>query len=174
MGHVRSGIFAPGPHFVWIVLGILFHGDRRATIGIALSQHRVDRAALHLVEFRFDVLFFIGLGIFRVVGNGISLGLQFGHGAFDLRNRCADIRKFDDVGVRRFHHFAQEAEIVGLPLFRLQAIGKLRNDSAGQRNIFPADVHACGLGKGLDDRQKRSTRQFGSFVDFRVNNIRFC
>ena len=157
-----------------ILLGILLHGGRRAAVGIALSQHRVHRAALHLVEFRFRVLLLIGFGVFRVVGNGVPLGLQFGDRGFDLRNRCADIREFDDVGSRRFHHVAQEGEVVGLPLFRLQGVGKLRDDSAGQRNIFPADVHSCGVGKGLDDRQKRSTRQFRGFVDFCINNIRFC
>ena len=171
---MRLRILGPYPHFVRIFLGILFHGGRCSTIRIALSQYRVYRAAFHLVEFRLDGLFFIGLGIFGVIGNRVPLGLQFGHRAFDLRNRCADIREFDDVGVRRFHHFAEEGEVIGLPLFRLQAVGKLRDNAAGQRNILPADVHTRGAGKGLDDRQKRSARQFRSLVDFGIDNIRFC
>ena len=63
-------------------LVVLLDEDGADDDGMALALaietfERLDRASLHFVEFCLDVLFFIGLGIFRLVRKGVSLELQF-------------------------------------------------------------------------------------------------
>ena len=100
--HVRDsglGVLGPGAHRMRVSPGVRLHRGGRAAVGVALPQHRVDRAALDLVVPAADLALFIGLGVGRVVGDGEPLALQLGDGGPQLRDRGGDVRELDDVGV---------------------------------------------------------------------------
>ena len=52
---------APGAHRVRVLAGVLLDRGRRPAVGVALAQHRVDRAALDLVVAGAGVLLVVGL-----------------------------------------------------------------------------------------------------------------
>ena len=53
------------------------HGERRAAIGVAFAQNRVNGTAFDFVVAGLDVLFFIVFRIFGILRKLIALALQF-------------------------------------------------------------------------------------------------
>ena len=89
----------------YVLAGVGLDRGRRTAVGVALAQHRVHRAAQQLGVAILEFLLGVGLGIFRVVRDGIALVLQFGDAGAQLRYRGADVRQLDDVGVGISYNF---------------------------------------------------------------------
>ena len=53
---LRLRVGRPRAHLVRVRPGVVLHRRRRAAVGVALAQHRVDRRALHLVVAGLDVV----------------------------------------------------------------------------------------------------------------------
>ncbi len=169
-GHVGLRVARPGAHAVRVLPGVLLDRLRGAAVGVALAQHRVDRAALDLVVAGLDRLLLVGLRLLRVVGQVEALGLQLGDGRLQLRDRGADVRQLDDVRLGRLGELAELREgVVDLLLVR-QVVGEDRQDATGQRDVAGLDRHAGVLGERLDDRQQRVGRQRGGFVGLGVDD----
>jgi len=47
-----------------------------------------------------------------------------------LRNRCADVRQLDDVGLWRLGKLAEFGQRIALPLFVCQVLGEIGDDRA--------------------------------------------
>ena len=84
-----------------MLAGVVLHRLRRAAVGVALAQHRVDRAALDLVVAGADVLLLVGLRVVRVVRQVEAQLLQLGDRSLQLRDGGADVGQLDDVGLGR-------------------------------------------------------------------------
>ncbi len=169
--HVRLGLGAPGAHAVRVLACVVLHRGRRAAIGIALAQHRVDRAALDLVVARLGFLLFLILRLVHVVRQRITLLLQFLDRGLELRHRGADVGQLDDVGFRRGRQLAQFGQVVGDALALAQVFGELRNQAAGQRNVAGLHGDASGASERGDDRQQRLRRQVRGFIGERVQDL---
>ena len=113
VGDVRLGVGGPRAHRVRVLPGVLLHRRRRAPVGVALAQHRVDGAALDLVVAGADLALVVGLRVVGVVGEGVALALELGDGVLQLRDRRADVRQLDDVGLGRLGQLAQLGQGVG-------------------------------------------------------------
>ena len=72
-GDVGLGVGAPGAHRVRVLAGVVLDRGGRAAVGVALAQHRVDRAALDLVVAGADVALLVGLRVVGVVGQVVAL-----------------------------------------------------------------------------------------------------
>src|SRR3546814_18240039 len=91
--HVRdvtARSLAPLGHRVRMLPGVFLDGLRRAAVGIAFAQYRVDGAAERLRVALADFLFLVRLRILRVVWNRITLAPQFLDRAVELVPRPAD------------------------------------------------------------------------------------
>ena len=111
---------------------IAFHRGWGTTVGVAFAQYRVDRTAKHFLVAFLDAVFVVALWLFREIRNAESAVLQLGHGGNQLRNRCADIGKLDDVGVRFLGQTAEVGEAILNLLRGRQAIGELGQNSRRQ------------------------------------------
>jgi hypothetical protein len=60
------------------------------------------------------------------------VSLQFLNRGRQLRDRRADIRKFDDVGVRRFDQFAEFCQSISLLLLVGQFLGETGKNPRGE------------------------------------------
>ena len=174
-GHVRDvglGVRGPGAHRVRVVAGVVLHRLRRAPVGVALAQHRVDRAALDPVVAGAGVLLLVGRRVVRVVGQVVALLLQLGDGRLELRDGGADVRQLDDVGLGRLRQLAQLGERVVEALLLGEPVGELRDHPARERDVAGLDGHAGRGGVGLDDRQEGVRRQQRRLVRVRVDDRR--
>ena len=139
------GVRRPGAHRVRVLAGVLLHRGRRAAVGVALAQHRVDRAALdRVVAPRGRRLLLVGLRVVRVVGDVVALRLQLLDRRLELRHRGADVRQLDDVGLGRLGQLAELGERVRHPLVLGQAVGELGEDAPGERDVARLDLDAGG------------------------------
>ena len=127
---VRLGVLAPCTHRVRMCPGVVLDRRGDAPIGVPFTQHRIDRAPQHPGVPGLDCLLAVALRIFRIVGHCVALSLQLRDGPLQLRNRRADVRELDDVGVRRLRELAQLGEVVGLA--PIEAAG------------FPESSRGCG------------------------------
>ena len=93
-----------------IILRVFLDRLGGTPIGVAFAEDRINRAALDLVITRLDFLFLVVLGLIRIVGELVSLALQLRDGRLQLRDRCADIRQFDDVRFRCGRQIAELGE----------------------------------------------------------------
>ncbi len=118
MRNVRFGVGTPRTHFVRILFCVVFDRGRRPAVGVALAQHGVDRATQHLAVAGLDLLFGVVLRGLRIVRNGVSLRLEFPDGRLQLRDGRADVRQFDDIGIRVFGPLAQLGQMVRYPSIR--------------------------------------------------------
>ena len=151
-------------------LGVVLDRQRCAAIGVSFAQHRVHGRALELVVLGLDVFFGRGLRIFRIVRNGVTLGLEFFNGGLELRKRCRNVRKFDDVGFGAGHKIAQFAKIVAYTLIGGEGLGEGGQDAAGNRNISKFDRDAGDVGERVDHRQQRLGCQRWGFIGVGVND----
>ena len=111
-----------------VLLSELFYSHSRSSIGITLSKDRINGTSENLRVPGLDLLFSVVFGIGRIVRNLIALGLKFLDSGFKLRDRSADIRKFDDIGFRGLRKIAQKGQIVRLLLRVCQVVGKIREN----------------------------------------------
>src|SRR6185295_3076420 len=100
MADMRLGVRTPGSHLMRMLSGMSLHGERRAAIGVAFAQNRIDGTAFDFVVASLDVLLCIVLRIFWVLGKLVALTLQFLDGGVQLGKRRADIRQLDDIRLR--------------------------------------------------------------------------
>ena len=131
-GHTGLRVFRPRSHLVRVLAGVVLHRLRRTAVGISLAQDGVHRAALHLVVTGLDVLLGVVGGRFGIVGNRKSPRLQLGDRCFQLRNRRADVREFDDVRLGLERQGAEFRKGVGGFLVLRQAVGKHGENAACQ------------------------------------------
>ncbi len=169
-GHVGLGVRAPGAHPVRVRLGVGLHRRRRAAVGVALAEHRVDGGPLHLVVAGADVALLVGVGALGVVGEVEALLAQLLDRRLELRGRRRDVRQLDDVGLGLGGELAELGEVVGHPLLLAQPVRELAEDAAGQRDVAGLDVDARLGGVGLDDREERVRRQQRRLVGVRVDD----
>ena len=172
MRDVRFGVGRPGGHLVGMFTRVILHRQRRAAIGVAFAQHRVDRAPLHLVVARASVFLGVGLRLVGEVRQRVALALQFFDRGLQLRRRRADVRQLDDVGFQRRREPAEIGEVVRLPLLRCERFGEEGHDPAGERDVARFERHARSARECLDDRQKRVRRQCRRLVGERINDSR--
>ena len=118
-----------------VLAGVFLDGLGCAAVGVAFTQDRVDGAAFDLVVAGADVLFGVGLRVGREVRDVVALGLQFGDRLFQLRDRCADVRKFDDVRIRLGGQDRQFGKRVRDLLIRRQLFGEAGEDAASERDV---------------------------------------
>mmetsp|Transcript_41656 Transcript_41656/g.116292 ORF Transcript_41656/g.116292 Transcript_41656/m.116292 type:complete len:358 (-) Transcript_41656:317-1390(-) len=106
--HDRLRACIPLAHGVRVPERVLLHWHRSSPVGVALPQHRVDRASKDLPVAVLDALLAIVPGLLGVVGHGESLALQLLNALLQLRHRSADVRELDDV---RLPTLGQQAEL---------------------------------------------------------------
>ena len=122
----------PGAHAVGMLLGEVLHRQGGAAIGIAFAQHWVHGAAEHLAIARLDGRFGIVLRIFGIVGNVVTLALQFLDGGLELRQGRRDVRQLDDVGFGLLGQIAKPGQLVGNLLLGRQLVGEGSDDAPSQ------------------------------------------
>ena len=127
---------------------------------------------LHPVVASADLALLVGLRVVGVVGEGVALALQLGDGVLQLRDRRADVRQLDDVGLGRLGQLAQLGQGVGDALLRLEVVGERGDDPAGQRDVAGLDRHPGRAGVGLDDREEGVGGQQRRFVGVGVDDRR--
>ena len=142
----------------------LLHAGRGAAVGVALAQHRVDRAALDRVVRRPRGLLVVGLRVLRVVGDGVARGLQLGDRRLELRDRRADVRQLDDVGLGGGGQRAELGQRVGHQVER-------GADAAGQRDVARLDRDPGRARERLDHGQERVRRQRRCLVGVGVDDL---
>ncbi|MDR6139676.1 hypothetical protein QE438_002980 [Pseudoxanthomonas sp. SORGH_AS 997] len=169
--HMGLRIGRPLAHAVRVLAGVVLHRQRRAAVGVALAQHRVDRAALDPVIARLGILLRVGLGLVGVGRQRIALVLQLLDRGLELRHRGGDVGQLDDVGFGRGGQRAQFGQVVGDLLRIAQQVGELRQDAPGQRDVAGLDHDAGGVGIGVDDGQERLRGQERGFVGQRVQDL---
>jgi hypothetical protein len=101
-----------------------------------------------------DIALSIALGLLRIVGNVETLRLQLGNGGRELRNRSADVRQLDDVGIRRLGKLTQLRQRITDALFVRQVFRECCKNAACQGDIAGLDVDARRIGERLDDREQ--------------------
>ena len=172
VGHVGLRVGGPDAHPVRVGPGVVLHRGRGPTVGVALAQHRVDRAAHHPVVAAADLPLLVGPWVVGHVGQRIAVALQLGDGRLELRARGRDVGQLDDVGLRRVGQGAQLGQGVADALALLEPLGEAGDDPAGQRDVPGLDDDARGGGVGLDHRQEGVRGQGRGLVGVGVDDGR--
>ena len=153
-GHACLGARRPGAHLVRMLAGVVLHRFGCAAVGVSFAQDRVDRAAFDPVVDVLDAFLRVICRCLRVIRDRKALFLQLDDGGFELRERGADIRKFDDIGLGAEGQRAEFRQRVRGSLAAAEEIGENRQNAPGQRDVARLDRNAGGRGEGLDDRQQ--------------------
>ena len=170
-GHVRLRIRLPRAQLVRVLLRVFLYRGGGPTVGVSFPQHGVHGASQDLRVARLDRLLRRARRIFWVVRNPIAVPLQLSDRGLELRDRRADVRQLDDVGLGPLRELAQLRQPVGYPLGWGQVFGEIGENSPGQGDIRCLDGDAGSAGVFPDDRQQRVGRQRGRFVDLRPNDL---
>ena len=170
VGDVRLGVRAPRAHRVRVLAGVLLDRERRAAVGVALAEHRVDGRPHDPVVAGPDVALVVGLRVVRVARDVVALCLQLGDGRLQLGDRRRDVRQLDDVRLWSRGQIAELRERVADALVVTEPLGEQRQDAPGQRDVARLDRHAGDPGVRLDDRQERIRRQQGRLIGVRVDD----
>ena len=155
-----------------VLASVILYRLRRAAVGIAFAEDRIHRAALDLVVAGLDVLLVIIRGNFGIVWQREPTLLQFGNGGLQLRDRCADIWKLDDIRLGLERERTQFGEGILRLLLRRQAVCKYSQDAASKRNVPHLHRDPRMLREGLDDWQQRIGSKKRGFVGFCVDDGR--
>ena len=115
-GHFGFAVLGPCAHRMGVRHGVFLDCIGCPTVRVALAQNRVHSRALDRVIGRTGFLFRIRAGGFGIVGQSVTLTLQFLDRGNQLRRRRRNVRQLDDVGIRRFHQIAKDRQIIGLLL----------------------------------------------------------
>ena len=102
---------------------------------LTFSQHGVDSRAEHLGVDSLDGLLIGVLGVGRVVGDVVALGLQLSDALQQLGDGSGDVGQLDDVALGGLGELAQRRQLVRNPLFRSQPLGEVSNQTASNRDI---------------------------------------
>ncbi len=175
--HVRDmGLrpLLPLAHRMRVLARVFLDGARRAAVGIAFAQHRVDRTADALAVAGLEFLLLVALRVFRVVGNLVAFGLQFAHAGHQLGDRGADVGQLDDVGVGVVGQAPQFTQVIRDFLFGGETPGEFGKHPGRHRDVAADHVHPGGRGEGLDDGQEGIRRQQRRLVGKRVDDLRFA
>ena len=157
--HVGARCGRPFGHRMRVLAGVFLDGARGAAVGVTFTQDRVHGRTDALAVAGLQCFLFVGFGVGRIVGNRITLFLQFLDGRFQLRHGCRDVRQLDDVRFRLQRALAQIDQRIRHLLFRRQKFREGSQDTGCNRNVAWLDMHAGGLGKGADNWQKGVGRQ---------------
>jgi hypothetical protein len=168
---MRARARRPGTHRVWMLARVGLDRGGRSTIGVALAQHRVDRAPLDPVVAHAVRPLFVAGRLIGVVGDRVALALKFGDRRLQLRQRGADVRQLDDVGLRRLRQLAELAERVRNALLRREPLRELRENPGGERDIARLDLNVRRGGERLEHREQRLRRERRSLVGDRVEDL---
>ena len=141
-----------------------------APVGIALAEHGIDRAAHDLGVADPGVLFGVGGGILREIGDLAALGLELGDCRLELGHGGADVGQFDDVGLGLECQGAELGEVVTHALRLGQELGKLGQNAARERDVPGLHRDPGVLGECLHDRQKRVRGERWGFVGLGVDD----
>ena len=171
MGDMGFRIGGPCTHLVRMLFRKEFHRERRPAIRVSLPQHRVHGASENLRVFRLKRSLRVGFRFLRIVREIIAVRPQLLDRRHQLRDGSADVGQLDDIGLRRQRERAQLRHIIRNPLALGQAFGKVRDDSAGKRDIPRFDGNAGPLGERLDNGKQGVGRQGRRLVDFRPDDL---
>ena len=138
-GNVRLRVGTPRSHRVWILLRVIFHRASDSTIRVAFTQHGIDSAAKDFCITTSDFFFLFGRWLAGKIRDVVAVCLQLCNGDRKLRDRRADIRQLDDVGVWLLDHLAEFCQSVRLLLLVRQPLGKTGKNPPGKRNIPSLD-----------------------------------
>ena len=169
--HAGLAVGGPFAHAVRVGLGVFLHRDGGPAVRVAFAQDRVHGGTLDRVVLGADGLFFFGFRLVGIIGQRVSLRLQFLHRRDQLRDGSGDVGQLDDVGFGRLHQFAQHGQVIGDALVFGQGLREGRDDATGQGDILGADRHARGGGEGLNDRKQRGRCELRRFVYLCIHNI---
>ncbi len=167
IGDLRPGLH----HSVRIFLSEFLDRDSSAPVRVSFTQHRVDGGAEYFGIAFLDLFFCFGLRLFRILGNIIAFFTQFLDRGLQLRDRCTDIRQFDDVGVGSLGQFTQLGQVIGDFLVFREVVGKVGDDSAGKGDVSGFDFDASALGKGLNNGKQGISCQCRCFINLCPNNF---
>ncbi|MNV43355.1 hypothetical protein D3C71_1350660 [compost metagenome] len=170
--NMRARGLAPLGHAVRVLACVFLHGLGRAAVRVAFAQHGVHGRADALAVAGLDLFFLVVLGLVRVVGQGVALGLQLGDGGLELRDGRTDVGQLDDVGVGLQRFLAQLGQGVGSALVFLQKLGKLAQHAGGHGDVALRHIDACGRRERADDGQEGGRGQTGCFVGQGVDDGR--
>ena len=102
---------------------------------LTFSQHGVDSRAEHLGVDSLDGLLIGVLGVGRVVGDVVALGLQLSDALQQLGDGSGDVGQLDDVSLGGLGQLSQGSQLVGNPLLRGKSLGEMSNQTAGNRDV---------------------------------------
>lgn len=159
-------------HRVRVRSGVLLDRGGGPSVGVALAQHRVHGAALDLVVAGARLALGVGGRVLGIVGHRIALGLQFLHGRLELRDRRADVRQLDDVGLGLLGEGPELRDVVAEARRGLQVLGEAGDDAPREGDVARLDGHAGGGGEGPDDREQRVGGEGRGFVGEGVDDLR--
>lgn len=149
---------------------VVFDGFRSTTVGVSFAQDRVDCGAHYFAVAGADVFFGIGGRIFRKIGDGVAFGLEFLDGFFELGNRCGNVRELDDVRVGQKRHVPEFGEVIGDLLIHGEKIGKLGDDTAGERDVAGFHVDTGWFSERLNDGEEGIGSESWGFVGLGVDD----
>jgi hypothetical protein len=148
----------PGPHTRRIRPRKLLHGLGGTAVRIPLSQHRVNRTALHGIVTGLDGTFFVRRGLVRIVREPISLRLKLRDTGFQLRDRGTDVRQLYDVGLPGLHQLAKFRQVVLDPLPLFEGVGEHRQNPTGEGDVTGLNRNPRGRSERTYDRKKSMGR----------------
>ncbi len=169
---MRLGVRLPRPHAMRVLARIILYRQGCPAIGITFTQHRIHRAAFHFVVTRLDIFFFVALGLVGIIGQGITLGLQFFNGGFQLGNGSADVGQLDDIGFRLFRQLTQLSQRIRRFLICGQFIGENGQNPASQRDIACFHGNPGGTRKRFHHGKQGMGCQSRRFIGKGIDNLR--
>jgi hypothetical protein len=97
--------------------------------------------------------------------------LQLPDGGLELGDGGADVRKLDDVGLRRHGELPHLREVIGPFLLLGQLFGKVGQDPARQGDVPRFDGNAAALRERPDDREEGIGSERGGFIDLGPDDL---
>ena len=175
LAHVRdvgTRCHRPVTHRMRMLLRVLLDRPGGATIRIALAQNGIDGTTKALGVAVANLLLFLGLRIAGIIGDVVSLALQFLDRCEQLWHRGTDVGELDDVGVGFLGQAPQLSQMIADLLLVGQVVGEFGQDARRNGDVGRLDVDVGGIGERPDDGQKGVGRQHGRLVGQGVDDGR--
>ncbi len=137
---VRARGLAPFGHAVRVLACVVLHRQRRAAVGVAFAQHRIDGAADAFGIARPDRLRLVRPGALGIVRDPVALALQLLDGGGQLRHGGADVGQLDDVGLGPERQLAELGQGVRDALLGRQYFAAVAHDA--RHRVFDAAQRA--------------------------------
>ena len=102
---------------------------------LTFPEDRVHGRAKHLGVDGLDGLLLSILGVGRVVGDVVALGLQLSDALQQLGDGSGDVGQLDDVSLGGLGQLSQGSQLVRDPLLRGESLGEMSNQTAGNRDV---------------------------------------